>query len=385
MNPSIQLKLEENGSYKFTLSGVHVSFANAIRRTILGDIKTVCIDVDNCIIEDNRTKFHNEIVKERLRQIPVHTKDLDNLVKHYYIEIDVKNDTDNIIYVTTKDFKIKKKETGEVIGEEYRERIFPKNDMTGFYIDFLRLGSFIDDSIEKEKIKLKADFCVHSGSENGCYNVVSISTYEYTKDPEKIMNVWKDKRKKILNEIAGVDELSQVPENDKKNAEERLQFEERDFINLDAQRYFIKNSFDFTIDTIGVFTNQEILSKACIILQNTFYDFVKDIETDKYTILKSSHSQNHPSTIENSFDTLFEDKDYTFGNIIAYILYEKFFIDKKILTYCGFKKFHPHDNYTVLRIAFHEKVELEDVRSKLIETANIAKEVFTKMYGQIKK
>jgi DNA-directed RNA polymerase subunit L len=385
MNPSIQLKLEENGSYKFTLSGVHVSFANAIRRTILGDIKTVCIDVDNCTIEDNRTKFHNEIVKERLRQIPVHTKDLDNLVKHYYIEIDVKNDTDNIIYVTTKDFKIKKKETGEVIGEEYRERIFPKNDVTGFYIDFLRLGSFIDDSIEKEKIKLKADFCVHSGSENGCYNVVSISTYEYTKDPEKIMNVWIDKRKKILNEIAGVDELSQVPENDKKNAEERLQFEERDFINLDAQRYFIKNSFDFTIDTIGVFTNQEILSKACIILQNTFYDFVKDIETDKYTILKSSHSQNHPSTIENSFDTLFEDKDYTFGNIIAYILYEKFFIDKKILTYCGFKKFHPHDNYTVLRIAFHEKVELEDVRSKLIETANIAKEVFTKMYGQIKK
>ena len=43
MNPSVELKDTDNNddSLSFTLSGVNVSIANAIRRTILSDIDTV--------------------------------------------------------------------------------------------------------------------------------------------------------------------------------------------------------------------------------------------------------------------------------------------------------------------------------------------------------
>ena len=38
MNPFITLNAEENDVLSFTISGVNVSLANAIRRTILSDI-----------------------------------------------------------------------------------------------------------------------------------------------------------------------------------------------------------------------------------------------------------------------------------------------------------------------------------------------------------
>ena len=156
MNPSVHLKLEENGSYRFQLSGVNVSIANAIRRTILSDIKVVVFDADACQFENNKSRLHNEILKERLKCIPVFVKDVEKFPEKYHVTVDVKNESENIIYVTSKDFKIIKNETGEKISEEERDKIFPKNIMTGFYIDFMRLNPWISETLEKEQIKGKS-------------------------------------------------------------------------------------------------------------------------------------------------------------------------------------------------------------------------------------
>ena len=32
---------------------------------------------------------------------------------------------------------------------------------------------------------------------------------------------------------------------------------------LEAKRYFVENSFDFKIETIGIWTNQELIQLAC--------------------------------------------------------------------------------------------------------------------------
>jgi DNA-directed RNA polymerase II subunit RPB3 len=369
MNPSVELKLEENGSYQFTLSGVDVSIANAIRRTILSDIKVVVIDAEHCTIEVNKSRLHNEILKERLKAIPVFTKDLENFPKKYSLEVDVDNETENIEYVTTERFKIKDKETNEFIHTEQREQIFPKNTMTGFYIDFARLNPFISDTIEKEQIKLKANFVVKTAKENGCYSVVSKCAYENTRDKIKIKEVWEKKE----------EELRKKEENEK-----NIQWERRDFEFLDSQRIFIKNSFDFKVDTIGVYTNQEIVSKACIVLQNMFYDFIQDLEKDQYVVNKSIYTAEHPSTIANSYDVVLEDKDTTFGKVLEFIVYEKFFEDKKILTYVGFKKFHPHNKNSIFRIAFKEAIDNEnEIRNLLVEASNIASDIFTNIKKQI--
>ena len=71
MNPQIANVSEEGDVYKFTLSGLNVSLANALRRTILADIKTLAFYTENykdgeCTIQVNTSRLHNEILKHRL-------------------------------------------------------------------------------------------------------------------------------------------------------------------------------------------------------------------------------------------------------------------------------------------------------------------------------
>jgi DNA-directed RNA polymerase alpha subunit len=64
----------------FTLSGVNVSLANAIRRTILSDIPLIVFrtsphEQNKANIILNTTRLNNEILKQRLSCIPIHIKD----------------------------------------------------------------------------------------------------------------------------------------------------------------------------------------------------------------------------------------------------------------------------------------------------------------------
>ena len=67
MNPTLSNISEEGDVYKFTLSGINVSLANAIRRTILSDIPTLVFYTETykdnqCNISINSTRLHNEIL-----------------------------------------------------------------------------------------------------------------------------------------------------------------------------------------------------------------------------------------------------------------------------------------------------------------------------------
>jgi DNA-directed RNA polymerase subunit L len=115
---------------------------------------------------------------------------------------------------------------------------------------------------------------------------------------------------------------------------------------LDAYRHFIEDSFDFSIQIIGMYDHQTIVKKACIVLQNKFLELIKSIDSNTILIKPSE------TTIDHAFDIILENEDYTIGKVLEYILYEKYYITEKTLTYCGFKKFHPHDTTSTVRIAF---------------------------------
>ena len=77
MNPILNNIYEEHDILKFTLSGLNVSLANALRRTLLSDIPVIVLGTDlynedACKIEINTGRLHNELVKQRLGNIPVH-------------------------------------------------------------------------------------------------------------------------------------------------------------------------------------------------------------------------------------------------------------------------------------------------------------------------
>ena len=373
MNPIISDVIHEDDIYKFRLSNINVSLANALRRIILSEIPTNVFNTElteenNCSIGVNTSRLHNEIIKQRLGCIPIHRKvpmnkqDDDSLAGNYIVEVDVTNDTENIMYVTTEHFKIKNKQTGNYITEEETRKIFPKNTLTQYYIDFVRLRPKISDTIPGEQFKMSCEISVSMAKVNSMFNVASICSYSNTADNIKKDKVWDDHRDKLL-------------QNDRDISSEEIEFQKKNFELLDAQRHFVPDSFDFIVQTVGVYENQELVKRGCVVLQNKFIDMIHAIDADTVPINVSE------STMDNCYDVMLEGEDYTVGKVLEYILYETFYSKEQKLSYCGFKKFHPHDSYSIIRIAFAEKMDKTMARQCLREACVLAQEVFTKLYN----
>ena len=76
---------------------------------------------------------------------------------------------------------------------------------------------------------------------------------------------------------------------------------------------------------------------------------------------------------------ILKDEDYTVGKIIEYILYEKYYKDETA-TYCGFKKVHPHDTQSIIRIAYKEPTDKHLCREHLKTVCNDARDIFIRIY-----
>jgi DNA-directed RNA polymerase alpha subunit/DNA-directed RNA polymerase subunit L len=333
---------EENSTLRFTLSNLNVSFANALRRIILSEIpinviRTENKDINQCHIKANTGRLHNEIVKQRLSCVPIHLTDLELLPGKYELEVNVENTTENIVFITTADFRIRNKTNGNYLTKEQTREIFPPNRKTNQYIDFLRLRPQIGDNIPGEKLELIADFSVSNARENSMFNVVSICSYSNTPDLEKINEKWEE-YKANLTETG-----------------EDIEFHRRNFHILDAQRYFVANSFDYIIQTIGIYSNIDIVKKGCEILMAKFKQLTDEIDANTLMIVSTN------TTLENCVDVILENEDYTVGKALEFTLYDKYYVNEKKLVYCGFKKFHPHDTKSVIRLAFTVPTERNDI------------------------
>lgn len=367
MNPSLtNISNEDNNILKFTLSGVNVSLANALRRTLLSDVPIVTIYTqtyqDNqCNIEINTSRLHNEILKQRLSCIPVHMKDLDILPNNYVLEVNEKNEGDSLMHLTTEHFKIKNKENGNYLASEEIKKIFPMNSKTNMYIDFARLRPGIGDQIEGEQIKLTAEFSVHTAKEDGMFNVVSKCAYGNTPDLVKANDIWQKKEDTMRSENATNDEIV---------------FEKKNFYLLDAQRSFVEDSFDFVIQSVGIYENKELLLKACGILENKFNDMIQSLDSDLVPILRSE------TTMDNCYDIVLENEDYTIGKSLEYVLYEDYYQTGK-LSFCGFKKFHPHDDNSKIRLAsdgeFDKQIASQYVRESCIKVIQVFRGIYNMM------
>ena len=363
MNPNISNISQENDVYKFTLSGLNVSLANAIRRTILSDIPTTVIytetyEDNQCKIEINTSRLHNEILKHRLSCIPIHIKELDLLPGKYILEVDVKNDTDHTIFVTTGDFKIKNKNNENYLTKEETRRIFPPCQKTNQYIDFARLRPKIGDNIPGEHLKLTAEFSVSTAKVNSMFNVVSKCAYGNTIDQVKVSNIWEELENKARSEQATKDEI---------------EFQKKNFYLLDAQRQYTPDSYDFVIQSVGVYENKEIVKMACLILKKKFETIIGEIDSDTIPINKSE------TTMDNCYDIILENEDYTVGKVLEYFLYENYYIRDKICNFCGFKKYHPHNTDSVIRLSYIQTVDKNTIRQHLRSVANEALDVFLKV------
>lgn len=302
--------------------------------------------------------MHNEIIKQRLSCIPIHMQDLDVLPGKYVLELDVSNDTDAAIYVTTADFRIRNKETNDFLAESEVRKIFPPNEYTNHYIDFVKLRPKISDTILGEQIKLTAEFAVSSARVNSMFNVVSKCSYANTMDKAAVIEKWEEREKEMIS---------------KENTKEEIAYQKRDFMLLDAQRIFIPNSFDFVIQSIGIYENNIIVKMACSQISKNLATIVEQADSDLLLITKS------PTTMDFCFDVAIE-YDYTIGHILERFIYDEHFEGDKTVSFCGFKKMHPHLTDSVLRIAFLENRDKLYVKQYIKEAAVKAQEVLREIY-----
>lgn len=371
MDPRFSNLIEKNGILNFKLEGINVSLANAIRRTIISDIDTVVIKTfphseNQANIMINTTRFNNEILKQRLSCIPIHIEDTTLPLESYVIEVHKKNETDTIQYVTTEDFKVKNEKTQTYLKDEEVKKIFPPNNITNQYIDFVRLTPKLSDQIDGSELKMTAKMSISNAKDSSMYNVVSTCSYKNTLDKIAIQD------KKVEYE----DQLRK-----KGLSDEDVVFELKNWSHLEAKRTFIENSFDFVIETVGVFQNRVIMQKACDIINQKLENMISE-DQDNYVEYKKSDS-----TIKNCFDVILKGEDYTIGKILEYYLYEQCFQTDKVCTFVGFKKFHPHDDDSIIRIAFQNETDVDVVKqhikngcSKLIQ---VYKEIRKAFEGEV--
>jgi DNA-directed RNA polymerase alpha subunit len=359
-----------DNEFRFTLSNIDTPFANGLRRVILTEIpinvvRTESEAINQCKFEYNTCRLHNEILKQRLSCIPIHNKDLEKLAGKYTIEVDKENTTDEIQYVTTEDFRLKHKETNEYMSKEQTRQIFPADPITHRYIDFCRLRPKISDTILGEKVKFSADISIATAKDNSMFNVVSKCTYQNTPDPEKVQKEWERRELELREKYKTI-------------TQEEVQFEKRNFELLDAERFFVPNSFDYTISSIGIYENEELVKKACMILHNKIVDFIKALTDNEVPIQLSETS------MDNCYDIVLINEDYTLGKILELVLYDRYYHTKspadKKLNFISFKKYHPHNLESVLRLAFTEQVKKEQIRYVLKECAIEAQEKVKEMY-----
>ena len=373
MDPRISNIIEEDGALKFTLTECNMSIANALRRIIVSDIPTFVFRTypyseNKAEIRHNTTRLHNEIIKQRLSCIPIHIQDMSFPYKDYVIELDIKNETDNIIYVTTRDFKIKNIVTEHYSSESEVRQIFPPCPITGDYIEFARLQPKLSENIDGERLALRCALDIGTAGQDGAFNVISTCAYECTPDIEKANQAWAEKEKAFKKE---------------QMKEEDIEFEKKNWFILEAKRFYVENSYDFVVESVGVFDNMEILTKACDIMIKKCEAFLYDLEHGNVVIVPSE------TTLKNGFDITLKNEDYTLGKVIEFYLYQNNFIGDKSVSFCGFRKPHPHSVDSLIRIAFHNPIEVVGVSGYLQGATDNAiqayKQIMSQLGGDIQK
>jgi DNA-directed RNA polymerase subunit L len=400
------LNMTESGSELFfTLENVDVSIANAIRRTILSNIETVVFrttphEKNDCVIYANTTKLNNEIIKQRLSCIPIHLRNIPpEQLADMRLEVHVQNTTSEYSMVTTQHFQVKYK--GQYLSEEDREKIFPPSKIVAqklggkkAYIDFVKLRPNIEN-VPGSVIHLECGFSYGKASEDGSFNVVSTCSYGFTKDEARVEQEYHKKS----------EELTQ-----KGLSEEEVRFALKDWLLLDSFRITKPNSFDFVIESLGVYSNREIVARACVYLIELFLRVDKVCKVTYQGPRKSTHpsdvipppssrpsSPSSGSTATGKTDdpsattttttttdlpeTLLDyeylvyvnEEDYTIGKVLERFLYKKYFEESGEMTFCGFRKAHPHDTFSIIRVCYQSPTQEEEVMMHLKYVAKQAR------------
>jgi DNA-directed RNA polymerase subunit L len=376
MEPKVVSIGTEDGELNFELVDTEVSVANSIRRVALTQINSLVFrgfpHKENLInIIKNTSKFNNEYLKHRIQNIPVFYSNESNFeafINQYEVRLNVSNDTNNTLYVTTEHFNIYDKKTGAPVnssGQIRVKQIFPPDQITGHYIVIAVLSPKITEDDIIEELNMTMDFSIGCAKEDSCWNMVTKCCYENKRDTTRLDKFLKKDpetvREYYKNDAVAIDTYMKGTMNE---------YDTTDFKLLDGQRFYIKNHYIMKIESIGVFTNEYIVKKSCDYIISKLIEFNNYTATNRASIesVKISTGTDYAIFMDKSntsiiYNLFVPNDDYTIGKIIETYLFNMF---NKDIYYVSFKKEHPHDKHCYIMFSYiEEDITLEQIISNL--------------------
>jgi len=363
-NISIDNISKQNGFLYFNIQNINISLINALRRIIISDIpcyvfRTYPYEKNNVNIIKNTCRINNEVIKQRLSCVPIHIKensDINENIDNLVFEINKKNEENHTIYITTNDFKIKDNQTNTYLSDDEVQKIFPPDPISNDHIIITRLRPKISNEIQGEEIHIEAKIILSSAKEDSAFNMVSTCSYQNIGDKERQNEEWIKKETQLRKSNL---------------SDEELEFEKKNWYLLDAQRIFRENSFKFILESVGVYENEELIIRGCNILNNKLNKIIELCNNETLEVKTSE-------TLMNGLDIILQNEDYTIGKSLEYALNELFY--DNIMDFIGFRKFHPHDNFSIIRVSYTDNNNnISLLYSHIKEACNHLIQVFSKI------
>jgi DNA-directed RNA polymerase subunit L len=365
---------KHNTHVEFELANVHFSTSNAIRRLMISSIKTVGFRTEPYTACDikvivNDTPLHNQFALHRISMIPINIPKPESFdVDDYLFIINVSNNTNSIITITSEDFQIKKISTNKMLSREEVKKFFPPDPITGHYIIINRLKPkyFVPSkNVSKEVVnEMTKDFnklnigedvmhfhiegkaSISTSTENGHYTAVACASYINTVDSEKALTGLKS----YMDAQKESAKLKNVTPMTPEKMTRRFELTER-------ARYFFTNDkdepnvFTFKIESVGVIPPLIIFHRAINILKDKIHNFISNLIAKNENAITIKVSDQ----LDGGYELIVKDEDDTLGNIIQShlcMMYADFELSKeqRKLKYIGYKKPHPLEKYIVFAI-----------------------------------
>lgn len=342
----------------FSLNNVSNSLANALRRIIISELKTVGFryheSSSDINVLRNTTKYHNEYIGHRISMIPLHGADPNTFdIDKYKFVLNKKNSSDTVLAVTSNDFEVyEKDEQGNwKLDNDKKDVFFRPNKISN---DYILIAYLKENSSENgQEIHIECKPSISNGLENIHYSpVCKCVLFNRVSD-----NIYQQNLQKLL---------------DGKNPEE-VEKITKNFNYLDSERCFERDEdgepfeFTFSIENIETLSNY-----------NIFLDSIK-VLTQKLQLFNSNTQENNlkmdfsKSTEFKTIDIVIPGENHTLGNLMQSYLYKYFMLSQKKLSFVGYDKNHPLDDYITLRISITNNYEeltgyFDEIKEMIQET-----------------
>jgi DNA-directed RNA polymerase subunit L len=364
------VKQVDRRTVTFRLQNTDVAFANTLRRLVLTSVETVGFRSDinelgatsDVNIKQNTTSMTNEMLADRIGLIPIAVKDpLAWDPEKYTFKINVTNKSSDLLAVTASEFEVTEKSgpNGEEVKVPNTEFFHP--DPVSQETILIAVLKGARGTNQGDTIELEAKATIGMGREHSRFNPVSQCAYKYTRDPneqrqEEMFNAWLTSAKKITD-LKGLD------------ADMRSSFK-KEFMTMEIDRCFLTdqetgepNSFDFTVETVGTMSVQNIIARA-LKKGATLASAYTNLESQALpTDLRVQPAANRLE----GFDFVFQKQDHTLGNLLASYI-DLYLLDGSRVTYVSYTVPHPLRDEMLLRIGIAGGQQV-DARRVLSEAA----------------